>query len=188
MLTTPHEVLTRYTAAIIACCAHSQYTPCLTLYAMLCLQRRGRLPGRVTARDVGNNLTLTGRLLPGPSGCDHISVVRDWWCASLLCRNPVSLGELQHCGHCHLLTFVDGLAQWTHAVNVKTGETWNLNSHGNGGLDGSVLPQPVDMVSFICCIVVVLLIGAIRSTRGIPRAVLLGPETAPQSPPTTRTR
>lgn len=36
--------------------------------------------------------------------------------------------------------------QWTHAVDMATGETYNLNSHGNAALKGSVLPQPVDMV------------------------------------------
>jgi MFS family permease len=35
---------------------------------------------------------------------------------------------------------------WTHAVEVSTGLTYDLNTHGNGGPDGTVLPQPIDMV------------------------------------------
>lgn len=35
---------------------------------------------------------------------------------------------------------------WTHAKDMKTGETYNLNAHGHAGLQGSVLPQPVDMI------------------------------------------
>ena len=35
---------------------------------------------------------------------------------------------------------------WTHAKDMSTGETYNLNAHGHAGLQGSVLPQPPDMV------------------------------------------
>jgi len=35
---------------------------------------------------------------------------------------------------------------WTHASNNNTGQTHNLNYHGSAGLQGSVLPQPIDLV------------------------------------------
>jgi len=35
---------------------------------------------------------------------------------------------------------------WTHAQNNQTGESRNLNIHGSAGSQGSVLPQPIDMV------------------------------------------
>jgi hypothetical protein len=35
---------------------------------------------------------------------------------------------------------------WTHASNNVTGQTHNLNYHGSAGSQGSVLPQPIDMI------------------------------------------
>jgi len=35
---------------------------------------------------------------------------------------------------------------WTHAEDPNTGEEFNLNVHGHGGLQGNVLPQPIDLV------------------------------------------
>jgi len=35
---------------------------------------------------------------------------------------------------------------WTHAWNNVTGEAYNLNSHGSAGTQGSVNPQPIDLV------------------------------------------
>jgi hypothetical protein len=35
---------------------------------------------------------------------------------------------------------------WTHASNNVTGQTHNLNYHGSANLQGSVLPQPIDMI------------------------------------------
>ena len=37
-------------------------------------------------------------------------------------------------------------------MDKKTGETYNLNSHGSAGLQGSVLPQPPDMVRGRHCV------------------------------------
>ena len=36
--------------------------------------------------------------------------------------------------------------RWTHARDPITGEEYFLNTHGNGGPDGTVTPQPIDMV------------------------------------------
>jgi len=35
---------------------------------------------------------------------------------------------------------------WTHAQDPKTGQYMNLNTHGNAGIRGNVLPQPIDLV------------------------------------------
>jgi hypothetical protein len=35
---------------------------------------------------------------------------------------------------------------WTHAWNNVTGEAYNLNDHGSAGTQGSVNPQPIDLV------------------------------------------
>mmetsp|Transcript_13517 Transcript_13517/g.43192 ORF Transcript_13517/g.43192 Transcript_13517/m.43192 type:complete len:206 (+) Transcript_13517:3-620(+) len=35
---------------------------------------------------------------------------------------------------------------WTHAWDHRTGKQWSLNVHGNAGDQGSVTPQPIDLV------------------------------------------